>query len=216
MRIVGITPIVVSDGELRRRQTRYAELAPDGVTIELVNLEGGPTRLETSEEIRRSEDVVYEQVMRMDVGDYDGVFLDCVLDPALERLQADMDIPVFGITNLVSSFLGSLGVQMAAVARNRSIADELDARIDAFGWSDGFSGVLVLDLSLEDISDTDLWNTTVSERVMAGDLDNVDVVINGCSAVEVHPAGGPTVVDPTALALRLIGVGRAVLGEQRT
>ena len=113
MRLVGITPIVVSDGELRRRQARYTELAPEGVTIDLVNLEDGPARLETLGEIRRSEDLVYEQVIRMDVGDYDGVFLDCVLDPALERLQAYMNIPVFGITNLVSSFLGSLGLQMA-------------------------------------------------------------------------------------------------------
>lgn len=214
MRLVAITPIVVSDEELRRRQARYTELAPEGVTIDLVNLDDGPVRLETSGEIRRSEDLVYEQVIRLGVGDYDGVFLDCVLDPALERLQAHMDIPVFGITNLVSSFLGSLGLQMAGVARNGSIADELDARIQSFGWSDWFSGVLVLDLSLEDISDTDLWNTTVSERVAAGDLDDVDVVINGCSAVEVNPSGGPAVVDPTALALRLIGVGQVVLGEQ--
>lgn len=213
MRLVGITPIVVSDGELRRRQARYTELTPDGVTIDLVNLGDGPTRLETSGEIRGSEDLVYEQVIRMNVGNYDGVFLDCVLDPALERLQAHLDVPVFGITNLVSSFLGSLGLQMAAVARNGSIADELDARIEVFGWADQFSGVLVLDLSLEDISDTDLWNATVSERVAAGDLDNVDVVINGCSAVEVHPTGGPTVLDPTALALRLIGLGQSVLGE---
>jgi len=118
MRLVGITPIVVSDGELRRRQARYTELAPVGVTIDLVNLKDGPARLETSGEIRSSEDLVYEQVIRMDVGGHDGVFLDCVLDPALERLQAYLDIPVFGITNLVSSFLGSLGLQMAAVARN--------------------------------------------------------------------------------------------------
>ena len=214
MRLLGITPIVVPDGELRRRQARYTELAPEGVTMELVNLDHGPDRLETSEEIRRSEDLVYEQAVRMNVGDHDGVFLDCVLDPALERLQAHMDIPVFGITNLVSNFLGSLGLQMAAVARNRSIADELDARIEEFGWAHRFSGVLVLDLSLEDISDTGLWNTTVTERVSAGDLDNVDVVINGCSAVEVHPTGGPTVVDPTALALRLIGVGQTVIGER--
>jgi len=214
VRLVAITPIVVPDGELRRRQARYTELAPEGVTIDLVNLVDGPTRLETSEQIRRSEDLVYTQVIGMGVGGYDGVFLDCVLDPALERLQADIDVPVFGITNLVSNFLGSLGLQMAGVARNRPIADEMDARIEAFGWSDRFSGVLVLDLSLDDISDADLWNSTVSERVTSGDLDDVHVVINGCSAVEVHPAGGPTVIDPTALALRLVGVGRAVLEEQ--
>lgn len=50
----------------------------------------------------------------------------------------------------------------------------------------------------------------------AGDLEGVDVVINGCSAVEVRPAGGPRVIDPTALALRLIGIGAELLSEDGT
>ncbi len=125
MRLVGITPIVVSDGELRRRQARYTELAPEGVTIDLVNLKDGPTRLETSGEIRSSEDLVYEQVIRMDVGGYDGVFLDCVLDPAFERLQAYLGIPVFGITNLVSSFLGSLGLLPSGSHNSNILANQV-------------------------------------------------------------------------------------------
>lgn len=215
MRLRGITPIVVSDDELHRRQLRYAELTPAGITLDLINLEDGPTRLESSRDIRSSEDLLYSQAIQTDVERYEGIFLDCVLDPALERLQAELDIPVFGITQLVSNFLGSLGLRMAAVARNRAIADELASRIEAFGWSDQFHGVLVLDLSLDDTTDTDRWNATVSQHVSAGDLAHVDVVINGCSAVEVRPAGGPVVLDPTALALRLIGLGQGLFGEQR-
>ena len=114
---------------------------------------------------------------------------------------------MFGITNLVSNFLGSLGLTMAVVARNEPIAHELAARIGAFGWSKQMDGVIVLDLSLKDIGDTDLWNRTVRDHMGSGDLDRVDVVINGCSAVEVRPAGGPRVIDPSALALKLIGLG---------
>lgn len=207
MHLRAITPIVVAEDELVRRRVRYDHLAPPGVTIHLDNLSHGPNRLESSSQVRTSEERVYEEALRTDPNRFDGIFLDCVLDPALERLQEESPLPVFGITRLVSTYLGSLGLRMAAVARNKAIADELADRIDAFGWSSQLEEVLILDLSLDDIGDTDRWNRIVAERVAAGDLDGVDVIINGCSAVEVHQTGGPPLLDPTALALRLVGLG---------
>ena len=207
MRLRAITPIVLSADELLRRRKRYKAISPPNVSIHLDNLTEGPSRLESEEQIRISEALVFEEAMDTDASRFDGIFLDCVLDPALEQLKQFAPIPVFGITNLVSGFLGSLGLRMAAVARNESIAHELHERIDAFGWSDLMYGVIVLDLSLSDIGDTDLWNRAVRSHVDSGDMAHVDVVINGCSAVELHAAGGSRVLDPTALALRLIGIG---------
>jgi Asp/Glu/hydantoin racemase len=207
---------VLPEEELIRRRERYAAISPPNVSIHLDNLPEGPSRLESEDQIRRSEILVLEEALKTDTSRFDGILLDCVLDPALEQLQETMEIPVFGITNLVSNLLGSLGLRMAAVARNGPIARELAERIDAFGWSNLMDGVMVLDLSLGDIGDTDLWNRTVREHIDAGGLEGVDVVINGCSAVEVRPAGGPRVIDPTALALRLIGIGAELLFEDGT
>lgn len=216
MHLRAITPIVVSEEELARRRVRYDDLAPPGVTIQVDNLSHGPDRLESSSQIRASEQRVYEDALRTDPNRFDGIFLDCVLDPALERLQVESPLPVFGITRLVSTYLGSLDLRMAAVARNRAIADELTDRIDAFGWSSHLQGVLILDLSLDDIGDADHWNRIVAERVATGDLDGVEVIINGCSAVEVHQTGGPPLVDPTALALRLVGLGADLFERGRS
>jgi Asp/Glu/hydantoin racemase len=207
VRLRAIAPIALPDEELIRRRDRYAAISPSNVSIHLDNLHDGPLRLESEDQIRRSEALVFEEALKTDMSRFDGIFLDCVLDPALEQLQETAVIPVFGITNLVSNFLGSLGLRMAAVARNESIAHELEERIDAFGWSRQMGRVIVLDLSLDDIGDADLWNRTVREHMDSGGLESVDVVINGCSAVEVRPAEGPRVIDPTALALRLIGIG---------
>ncbi len=211
MRLRAITPIVVPDDELERRRIRYDELCPSGVTIHLDNLAAGPDRLESEAHIRLSEDLVFEEAMRTDSTRYDGILLDCVLDPALERLEADGPLPVFGITRLVSSYLASMNLQMAAVARNQPIADELAGRIAAAGWGDRLDGVVVLDLSLEDIADTARWNEAVATGLAMAGL-KVDAVINGCSAVEVRSTDGPAVLDPTALALRLIGAGTALFG----
>lgn len=206
MRLRAITPIVVPDDELARRQTRYDELCPPGVSLHLDNLPAGPDRLESEAQIRESERLVYEEALRTDADRYDGIFLDCVLDPALENLQKSSSLPVFGITRLVSGYLASMGLRMAAVARNRPIADELATRISAAGWSDHLDGVMVLDLSLDDIVDTSRWNAAVAGALADGGI-TADAIINGCSAVEVRPSDGPPVLDPTALALRLIGAG---------
>jgi len=211
VKIRAIAPILLPQDELLRRRDRYAAISPPNVSIHLDNLTAGPQRLESDRQIRRSENLVFDEAMRTDHEQFDAIFLDCVLDPALERLQTASPLPVFGITHLVSNYLGSLNLRMAAVARNKAIADELADRIDSFGWSSHLEKVIVLDLSLKDIGDTDLWNTTIAERVGSGELESIDVVINGCSAVEVRPVGGPTVIDPTALALALIGVGTHLL-----
>jgi Asp/Glu/hydantoin racemase len=214
MRLRAITPIVLPIEELVRRRERYAAISPPNVIIQLDNLTEGPSRLESEDEIRRSEVLVFEEALRSDRARFDGIFLDCVLDPALEQLRETVELPVFGITNLVSNFFGSLGLTMAAVARNEPIAHELAARIDAFGWSQQMDGVVILDLSLKDIGDTDLWNRTVRDHMGSGEFGRIDVVINGCSAVEVRPAGGPRVIDPTALALRLIGLGADFMPQE--
>lgn len=211
MRLRAITPIVVPDDELDRRRRRYRRLAPPGVDIHLDNLPAGPDRLDSEEQIRESERLVFEEASLTPDDAYDGVFLDCVLDPALDRLQAAGRLPVFGITRLVAGYLGSIGLRMAAVARNQAIADELAACIVAGGWSHRFDGVAVLGLSLTDITDTTRWNQAIADAL--GGIDS-DVVINGCSAVEVRLGDGMRVVDPTALALRLIGAGVGILGDK--
>ena len=124
MRLRGVPPLVLEPDELARRPQRYSMLAPVPIRIEMVNLTEGPRRLETDEDVRWSDEEVYREAMRTSWADYDGVLLDCVLDPALERLERDAPVPV-GITRLTAGYLAGLGHRFAAVARNAAIAREL-------------------------------------------------------------------------------------------
>jgi Asp/Glu/hydantoin racemase len=215
MRIRAITPIVVSDDELVRRQVRYAELAPAPLEVELVNIPGGPDRLESVEQIRESEQWVFDEAMRTDPERFDAILPDCVLDPALERLMSEAPVPVFGIMKLTAGYLAALGQRFAAVARTPAIADELASRIEAFGLRDHLEVIKVLHLTLEDIARTDTWNTALTGALHELAGQHVGTVINGCSAVEVRPSQGPAVIDPTALALELLAVSarRGLVGE---
>jgi allantoin racemase len=212
VRIFSVTPIHVDETELGRRQARYDELTPDGVTVELQDLGAdAPTALDTEEQVRRSEHLVRERLRSAADQGYDAVLPDCVLDPAVSDLDGVLGVPVVGLLQLSVGHCVGQGHRVGAVTRNRAIAEELAARVQAYGWEDSFVGVEVLDLDVHAISDTRRWDEALAAAVASLAEAGATVVINGCSAVEVvhDDLSGVTVVDPTALALRIVGEGGA-------
>ncbi|ABG03332.1 hypothetical protein Rxyl_0356 [Rubrobacter xylanophilus DSM 9941] len=210
VRIRAITPIRVSEAELARRQARYESLSPPGVEVELANLPdrpGVPHRLDSARDIRFSEELVIEEALRTDPARHDAVLPDCVLDPGLDRLERESPVPAFGILKLSAGLLVSLGHRFAAFTRNRPIGEELRDRLEAYGFLPSFDRVEVLDLAFEAIADDEGWNEALRESGQRFSGSSTTAVINGCSAVELRPAGNAVaVVDPTRLALSLLGL----------
>ncbi len=166
-----------------------------------------------------TEAAVYIEGLRTDPADFDGILLDCVLDPALEALERDAPVPVFGLLKLSATYLISLGHKVAAVTRNRAIATEFEARIESYRLENYFHSVDVLDLEFQDIADDTKWNATL--QPVLGELERygVQALINGCSAVDVQNRRDQIVViDPTALALDLLAlaVNREILSGTET
>jgi Asp/Glu/hydantoin racemase len=213
MIVKSITPIRVSAVELTRRQARYDELSPPGVSIELVNLADGedvPRRLESAADIARSDRLVAEEIARTDPAVHDAVLPDCVLDPGVVTTAGSAPLPVYGIVQLASGFLAALGRRFGAVARNQPIAAELDACLRRYTPDAFVDDVAVLDLGFDDIEDEATWNASIDAVTDRFAARGVEAVINGCSAVDVRPRlRGPAVVDPTRLALRVLGVAAA-------
>lgn len=214
MHLLAITPIHVDAEERARRQERYDRLAPPGVTVRLEDLGEGsevPRALETADDVAASEEAVVAWFAAADVDSVDAFLPDCVLDPAVDH-ATPLARPVFGIGRLCAAFLAGFGGRVAAVARNEAIAHELDRKLASYGLAPVLP-TAVLDLSVEDIADDAVWASAVRRRV---DQLPVDQVINACSAVEVgEPDGGPLLVDPTRVALHLLGMRRALTGGEQ-
>lgn len=215
MRLLAITPIVVDDAELERRQRRYDALSPDGVTIVLEHLGEGPRALETDDDVRASEQALLERYRAVDPGGpgdpgaWDGYLPDCVLDPVV-GLDHGLPRPVFGLGRLASAFVAGQGARLGAVARNEAIGRELDRKLAEYAVR-LVAPTTVLDLSVDDIADDATWAAAVESRV--SDLD-CDFVFNACSAVEVadqHHA--PYLLDPTRTALAMLALRAAATGE---
>ncbi|WP_067669144.1 hypothetical protein [Nocardia miyunensis] len=196
-RIFSVTPIHVDPDELDRRRRRYNELAPDGITVELVDAgPAAPVQLATDADLRASEEAVAAAFATAE--GYDFRLPDCVLDPGVPAGER-------GMLQVVVERLVADGHRVAAVTRNRVIADELTRKVREYGCGDSFLGVAVLDLDLGAVADGARWNAAMRSALDDLAAQGATAVINGCSAVEVEPTeGGPLVVDPVADALRLL------------
>lgn len=236
MRLLAITPIVVDDAELARRQARYDALAPAGVTVVLEHLDPGssgssggcptgepdgrtprlPRALDTADDVRASERALHARYAAVDPTGWDAYLPDCVLDPLADLAEAanggdtGLARPVLGLGRLTAAFVTGQGARLGAVARNAPIADELDRRLGQYAAAT-VAPTAVLDLSVDDIADDATWAAAVERAVE--DLD-CDFVLNACSAVDVaEQARAPYVLDPTATALALLGLRARVTGR---
>lgn len=202
MHIRAITPIHVGPTELARRQQRYDRFSPARVSVSLIDLPpDAPRALDTDDDVRTSEQLVVEQARAVRRGEFDVVLPDCVLDPGVGL--AETDVPLVGIMRLSTSLLAATGRPFSAVARNAAIASELQRKVDQYGLSGLLTQVRVLGLDVSSIPDDASW-----ARAVAGAVAGLpgDVVLNGCSAVDVSPADSPLVLDPTATALQVLGL----------
>lgn len=245
LRVKAIAPLRLSDAELERRQARYDRLGHLTCQVTLVNLVGtdAPERLDSPEQVARSEELTIAEIERTDPRAFDVVVPDCVLDPGVgtwlgavgssratsssvvsgagsgsgAEHHGSTPVPVVGILRLVGSYLASVGRCFAAVARNQVIADTLAATVDRYGLGAWLTGVYVLDVDFCLVADGPSWAEALRPLERQLLADGVETLFNGCSAVDIEAdALGPiTVVDPTALALRLLSVAPAVLGPSR-
>jgi Asp/Glu/hydantoin racemase len=210
MRIYAVTPIHVEEAELARRQARYREVSPPGLSVDLADIgPHAPRALETARDVQDSEALVVEALRRAPDG-YDALMPDCVLDPGVAQLAGALSTPVIGILRISLGWSILTGRSTAAVARNETIASEILARVKVYGWFDSFQGVEVLKLEVDSIADTDRWAEALDKAVHRLGQVGVTHVINGCSAVDLpqdRAEGTVRVVDPTELALRLLASG---------
>ncbi|MCP2255427.1 Asp/Glu/hydantoin racemase [Prauserella aidingensis] len=215
VRALAVTPIHLPDEEIQRRQDRYDRLAPPGLEIVVRDVgPDAPSALDTDAAVRTSERAVTAALDTASADrapGWDLAFPDCVLDPAVPdgvtSGGAAAGPPVHGLLKLSAGFLAARGERFGAVVRNEAIGAELTRRLAAYGLVAYSAGVEVLDLPFDAIADTAAWNAALGEAVTRLAERGATAVLNGCSAVDVEPADlAARIVDPTALALRLLTV----------
>jgi len=209
MRLVALTPAHVGAPEIARRQARYDDFGDEQVSVIVHDQPDQPEvphSFDTAELVESAERCMLTRAADMQLAPEDVILPDCILDTALEEVL-DLGLPAHGILKLTVGMIKGLGLRYGAVARNHAVGNALDARIRDYDAGPAFVGTAVLDLPTEAVSDAKTWNGALSAHVARLAERGAQVVINGCSAVDV--AEGPwavPVVDPTQLAVRSIAL----------
>ncbi|MFI8793602.1 aspartate/glutamate racemase family protein [Streptomyces sp. NPDC055105] len=211
MNILSVTPIRVGARELTRRQDRYRRLSPPGVECVLEEIGAdAPAQFATADDIAASTAAVTTALAAAPDEGFAFRMPDCVLDPAVPVTPDGAEVPTVGMLRLCAAHLVATGRTFGAVTRNRAIGDALAQRIEEYGFGPWFAGVTVLDLAFDAIPDTARWNDAVRGALDGFAARGVRAVINGCSAVDTDTPHAVELVDPAALALRLLAAeGRA-------
>jgi Asp/Glu/hydantoin racemase len=203
MKVVSITPIHVTEEELKRRQARYERLAPAGITVELRNLsEKSLNALEKDSDVRASDFALLADASEINLEIGEVLLPDCILDPGFRQNASATTI---GMLESVMGHLVAAGGKVGAVTRNESIGNELVRRVGEYGFANHFVDLEVLNLSFDAINDEEHWHRALKIAVDRLAAKGATVVINGCSAVNVDQSQlSIPVVDPAELVLKII------------
>ena len=203
MKVVSITPIHVTEEELKRRQERYERLAPAGITVELRNLsEQSLNALEKDRDVRASDLALLADALEINLEVGEVLLPDCILDPGFRQ---NASVTTIGMLESVMSHLVAAGGKVGAVTRNESIGNELVRRVGEYGFASHFVDLEVLNLSFDAINDEEQWHRALKIAVERLAAKGATLVINGCSAVNVDQSQlSIPVVDPAELVLKII------------
>ena len=207
MRVLAVTPIHVGPEELARRQRRYDRLAPEGMSVTVVDLPiQAPTALGTDADVQASDHLVAEVIAQHD-GEFDYVLPDCVLDPGVEAAPASEAERVVGLLEQAMVQVSESGERYGVIVRNQAIAKEMRRRLELYSLGENLVDIHVLDLPFEAVTDHEMWNNAMNQGVRTLGASGASTVINGCSAVDLADQDlGVNVIDPTQAALAQIAL----------
>ena len=194
-RIKIITPLQVDDVDLNRRRRRYNERASSDTEIEVVGLDAGPYALETAADLAASDDAVFEEGIKTGPNECDAVLVDCIFDPAVDRLRDVLAMPVFGPLRTTLPLLSLVAPRFGVIARGKDHGALFTELVDRYGYGDQLITVRTLSLTYTEVKDPECFDAAMYEQLKCiVEDDGAQAVVMGSTTIalapEVAAAGG--------------------------
>ena len=209
-RVSIISPLKAASDDLARRQQRYGTHAGPETVVEVLNLRGGPTALDTSGDILSSAAAISEPGRMLSPEKTDSILIDCVFDPAVTELQEATGIPTFGPTHTTLPLVTLAAPTFAIIARSQRQCELLMEQVAAEGYLDCLVSVRPLDISYEEAKQPGVFNRVMAERLRAAvDEDGARAIMFGSTTMALtsdlrQAARGVPLFMPGMVALRVM------------
>lgn len=201
---VGTDPWEESDSEYLHG------LARRGTTVDLVHLERGPDSLESAVHEAQAIPNILRRVLEKGAG-YDGVLINCFLDPGVAAAREYLDVPVAGPGESGMILASMLGSRFSILSVLKSLDQRHKTHARVLGLSERLASVIDLGVPVLDLQKdaTRTVEVAVNRAGLAIERDGAEVIVLGCTglaalAEAIRKRLEVPVVEPLAAALKVL------------
>ncbi len=208
MKILVINPVGHTKWDESDRRFFKSIASPD-TEVEVVSLASGPPSVETINDYEIVKPLVVEKALESHRG-YDGLIVNCFLDPGVDELKKSLHKPVVGPGESSLAFASVFGGKIGIVSIESEALNLINQRCRELGYSERISTIRGIKIHVVDLEKN--WDITRRELInesMKAVKEGSDVIILGCTGLaglagEVSEAIGRPVIDPAAAALKMV------------
>lgn len=210
-KILVINP--VADSRWNKTDGDYLKkIAGKDTLIEVINIKKGPKTIESfyDESFALPEILMIAREIK---NQYDGIMINCFLDPGLKSAREVCDIPVVGPGESAIILASMLGHNFSIISVKKNMIPLLEIKVASLGLLKKLSSVECIDISVSELEN----NSSQTEEAIIGVIDraikknNIEVAILGCTGMlslysKVAKRVSIPVVEPAATALKMLEI----------
>jgi len=208
MKILVINPIGDDSWNESDRRFFYSVASPT-TSVEVVSLDKGPPSVETLKDYEDVEPLVIDQALKTHK-EYDGLIVNCFLDPGVDELKELIDKPVVG-PGEASLALGSIfGGRLGIVSIESEALKLIEERCSMLAYREKVVSIRGIKTRVVDLTkDWEKVKIELIEESRKAIEDGAEVVILGCTGLAglgkiVSETIHKPVIDPAAAALKMV------------
>lgn len=207
MKILIINPIGDDSWNESDKQF-FKNISSPTTEIEVKSLGIGPPSIETVKDYETVKPLVRELALKL-YRDYDGIIVNCFLDPAVDELKNILDRPVIGPGESSIVFGGILGKKLGIVSIRSEALELIKQRCNSLRYGDRVVSIRGIGIHVVDLREN--WSRVKLELIEESKnavKEGAEVIILGCTglaglAKTVSEEIGKPVIDPAVAALKM-------------
>jgi len=208
MNILVINPI--GDNSWNESDKKFfLSVASPETTVEVVSLDKGPQSVETIRDYEAVKPLVIDLALKSHI-EYDGLIVNCFLDPGVDELKKLIDKPVVGPGEASLAFGSIFRGRLGIVSIESEALKLIGERCNMLGYGALVASIRGIKIHVVDLAKD--WGKVKMELIEESRKaieDGAEVIILGCTGLAglskiVSETIHKPVIDPAAAALKMV------------
>jgi len=210
LRILVINPVGTDRWNESDREI-YGRFASKHTVIDVVSLEEGPESIENRIAETKVLPLIVKKALELhSKHEYDGIIVNCCLDPAVDVIRSAIKTPTVGPCQASLALASVIGKKIGIVTVSKTAPPLFEELVLKYRMENRVVSIRGIDLSVPEI-DTDRAKTIalLREEINNAIKDGADVIVLGCTglagfAEELREFFDVSILDPVACAVKIM------------